>query len=201
MPYFNNNDDAYRLFSKDISSKADEEISRLKTEISENKENNIKRIETELHARVFRSLEIDLNDLNADFSANLSRVKNEYTRVLMKKRRDLLDSIVEEARKKSVDFVNSPDYKKFIDTKISNVSERFCKQMVEFRVKKGDKIAVEAIKNNFDGKYEIKEINEIEIGGFSVICFQMGVMLDETIDSRLREKQLWFYEHSDLAAK
>jgi predicted phosphodiesterase len=97
--------------------------------------------------------------------------------------------------------VNSPDYKKFIDTKISNVNERFCKQTVEFRVKKGDKIVIEAIKGNFDGKYEIKEINEIEIGGFSVVCYQMGVMLDETIDSRLREKQLWFYEHSDLAAK
>jgi vacuolar-type H+-ATPase subunit E/Vma4 len=201
MPYFNNNDDAYRLFSKDISSKADEEINRLRTEISENTEKSIKRIETELHARVFRSLEIDLNDLNAEFSANLSKVKNEYTRVLMKKRRDLLDSIVEEARIKSVEFVNSPDYKKFLDAKISNVNERFCKQTVEFRVKKGDKIAIETIKNSFDGKYEIKEINEIEIGGFSVICFQMGVMLDETIDARLREKQLWFYEHSDLAAK
>jgi hypothetical protein len=29
----------------------------------------------------------------------------------------------------------------------------------------------------------------------------MGIMADETIDSKLKERQQWFYEHSDLAAK
>jgi len=200
MPYYNNND-AYRLFSKEISSKADEEIRQLKKEISDNKEKSVKRIESELHARIFRSLEIDLNDLNAEFSANYSKVKNEYTRILMKERRDLLDSIVNEARTKCMDFVDSADYKKFVKAKVININDKFAKKNVEFRIKKGDKIMIGAIEENFDGKYIIKEINEIEIGGFSAICFDMGFMLDETIDSKLREKQQWFYEHSDLASK
>jgi vacuolar-type H+-ATPase subunit E/Vma4 len=201
MPYFNNNDDAYRLFSRDILQKADEEINRLKKEISDNKEKNVKRIDAEIHSRVFRNLEIDINDLNADFSANLSRVRNEYTRILMKKRRELLDSIVEAARNKCIEFVNSDKYPKFIDAKMSGISERFDKKSVEFKVRRNDKVAIDMIKNKFEGNYEIKEINEIEIGGFSAICYEMGIMLDETIDARLREKQLWFYEHSDLASK
>lgn len=201
MPYLNNNDDAYRLFSRDILHKADEEINRLKKEISDNKEKNVKRIEAEIHSRVFRNLEIDINDLNADFSANLSRVRNEYTRILMKKRRELLDSIVETARSKCIEFVNSDKYPKFIDEKLAGISERFGNRSIEFKVKRNDKVAIDMIKNKFDGIFEIKEIIEIEIGGFSAICYEMGIMLDETIDSRLREKQLWFYEHSDLASK
>jgi len=201
MPYFNNNDDAYRLFSRDILQKADEEINRLKKEISDNKEKNVKRIEAEIHSRVFRNLEIDINDLNADFSANLSRVRNEYTRILMKKRRELLDSIVEAARKKCIEFVSSDKYPNFIDAKLAGISERFDKKSVEFKVRRNDKVAIDMIKNKFEGNYEIKEINEIEIGGFSAICYEMGIMLDETIDARLREKQIWFYEHSDLASK
>jgi vacuolar-type H+-ATPase subunit E/Vma4 len=200
MPYFNNNDDVYRLFSRDIISKSDEEIEKLKNEIDEKKTRSIKRIETEVHTRIFRSLEIDLSDLNADFSANLSRVKNEYTRVLMKKRRELLDSIVEEVRAKCIKFVESKKYKEFIDKKIKSISEKFCNKAIEFRIKKNDKIVKESIKNHLDVKYEIKEVNEIEIGGFSVVCYEMGVMLDETIDTKLSERQLWFYEHSDLAA-
>ncbi len=200
MPYFNNNDDVYRLFSRDIISKSDEEIEKLKNEIDEKKTRSIKRIETEVHTRIFRSLEIDLSDLNADFSANLSRVKNEYTRVLMKKRRELLDSIVEEVRAKCIKFVESKKYKEFIDKKIKSISEKFCNKAIEFRIKKNDKIVKESIKNHLDDKYEIKEVNEIEIGGFSVVCYEMGVMLDETIDTKLSERQLWFYEHSDLAA-
>lgn len=200
MPDFNNNDDVYRLFSRDIISKSDEEIEKLKNEIDEKKTRSIKRIETEVHTRIFRSLEIDLSDLNADFSANLSRVKNEYTRVLMKKRRELLDSIVEEVRAKCIKFVESKKYKEFIDKKIKSISEKFCNKAIEFRIKKNDKIVKESIKNHLDDKYEIKEVNEIEIGGFSVVCYEMGVMLDETIDTKLSERQLWFYEHSDLAA-
>ena len=200
MPYFNNNDDVYRLFSRDIISKSNEEIEKLKTEIDEKKTKSIKRIETEVHTRVFRSLDIDLSDLNADFSANLSRVKNEYTRVLMRKRRELLDSIVEEVRAKCIKFVEGKKYKEFIDKKIKSISEKFCNKAIEFRIKKNDRIVIESIKNNLDVKYEIKEVNEIEIGGFSVICYEMGVMLDETIDTKLSERQLWFYEHSDLAA-
>jgi len=200
MPYFNNNDDVYRLFSRDIISKSDEEIEKLKNEIDEKKTRSIKRIETEVHTRIFRSLEIDLSDLNADFSANLSRVKNEYTRVLMKKRRELLDSIVEEVRAKCIKFVESKKYKEFIDKKIKSISEKFYNKAIEFRIKKNDKIVKESIKNHLDDKYEIKEVNEIEIGGFSVVCYEMGVMLDETIDTKLSERQLWFYEHSDLAA-
>ncbi len=201
MPYFNNNEDAYRLFSRDIISNADKKIDKLKKEIDENKSKNIARIESELHTRVFRGLELDLNDLNADFSANLSKVRNEYTRVLMTKRKELLDSIVAEARVKLDEYVKTEEYKLFIKNKVAVINEKFGSKNVEFRVKTNDKVAIEGIKKNFNGDYSIKEINEIEIGGFSAICFNMGVMLDETIDAKLKEKQLWFYEHSDLAAK
>ncbi|HPD99740.1 MAG TPA: hypothetical protein PLB83_00760 [Bacillota bacterium] len=201
MPYFNNNEDAYRLFSRDIISNADKKIDKLKKEIDENKSKNIARIESELHTRVFRGLELDLSDLNADFSANLSKVRNEYTRVLMTKRKELLDSIVAEVRVKLDEYVKTEEYKLFIKNKVAVINEKFGSKNVEFRVKTNDKVAIEGIKKNFNGDYSIKEINEIEIGGFSAICFNMGVMLDETIDAKLKEKQLWFYEHSDLAAK
>jgi vacuolar-type H+-ATPase subunit E/Vma4 len=201
MPYFNNNEDAYRLFSREINAQADEKIEALRKEIKENKDRNIRKIENELNSRVSRNLEIDLNDLNADFSANLSKVKNEYTRVLMSKRKEMLDSIVETAKNKCIDFVNGKEYKTFLISKIKEVNERFTEKEVEFRVKKDDSIVKELINKNFNGKYQIKEINEIEIGGFLAICFDKGFMLDETIDSRLKEKRQWFYEHSELAAK
>lgn len=200
MPYFNN-DDVYRQFSKEISAKADEQIDKLKEEITSTKEKNINRIKSELHNSIFRGLDLELNELNADFSATMNRVKNEYTRVLMKKRRELLDSIVEEARKKCVKFVESKKYLDFANEKVKHVNKNFCKKEIEFKVKKGDTVMIEAIKNHFDGKYDIKEVNDIEIGGFSAVCYQMGIMTDETIDNKLKEKQLWFYEHSDLAAK
>lgn len=200
MPYFNN-DDVYRHFSKEINAKADEKINRLKEQIANTKAENMKRIKNELHTNIFRALDLDLNEMNADFTASMNKVKTEYTKVLMKRRRELLDAIIDEVRNKCLDFVNSKAYGDFTKEKVKKINKSFCKKEIEFRVKKGDKIMINAIKDNFDGTYHIKEINEIEIGGFSAICFEMGILTDETIDSRLHEKQQWFYEHSDLAAK
>lgn len=200
MPYFNN-DDVYRHFSKEINAKADEEINRLQEQIADTKAKNMKRIKEELHSNIFRALELDLNEMNADFTASMNKVKTEYTKVLMKRRRELLDSIIEEVKKKCLDFVSSKAYVDFAKAKVEKVNKTFCKKEIEFRVKKGDSVMIDAIKKNFDGTYHIKEINEIEIGGFSAICFDMGILTDETIDSKLHEKQQWFYEHSDLAAK
>ncbi|MBN2797174.1 MAG: hypothetical protein JXR88_17310 [Clostridia bacterium] len=200
MPYFNN-DDVYRQFAKEINTKADAEIDKLTNEIAETKEKNINRIKNELHTSIFRGLDLELNELNADFSANLNRVKNEYTRVLMKRRHELLDSVGKEAREKCLKFVESKDYKDFCNKRIKNISLNFCKKEIEFKIKKGDKVMKEAIDNHFEGKYNVKEVMEIEIGGFSATCYQMGIMVDETIDNKLKERQQWFYEHSDLAAK
>jgi len=200
MPYFNR-DDIYRQFAKEINAKADEQIGDLEKEIVETKVKNLKRINNELETSIFRNLDLELNELNADFSANLSRVKTEHTKVLMKKRRELLDSITLKVKEKCLIFVNTIDYKEMLIKKVKKTNKDFSKKSVEFRVKKGDKVVIDVIKNNFNGEYSIKEINEIEIGGFSAICYDMGVMIDETIDSKLREKQQWFYEHSDLAAK
>ncbi|MDD4069173.1 MAG: hypothetical protein PHF05_01850 [Candidatus Izemoplasmatales bacterium] len=201
MPYFNNNEDIYRIFSREIIDKADQEINNLKSEVEEKKEKNLKRIKMELEASVNRGLDLDLNDLNRDFSSNLSKVKNEYTRVLIKKRHELLDSIVMEARSKCIDFVSSKEYKDFISNKLTGIVDKFEKKKVEFRVKKNDTVAIDVIKKEYNGKFEIQEVSDIEIGGFSVICFEIGVLIDETIDNKLKEKQQWFYEHSDLAAK
>jgi vacuolar-type H+-ATPase subunit E/Vma4 len=200
MPYFNR-DDVYRQFAKEINGKADEQIENLKKQIEETKEKNLRKIHNELKTSIFRNLDLELNEINADFSANLSRVKTEHTKDLMKKRRELLDSVTKEAKEKCLIFVSSPEYKELMAKKVKKTNKDFSKKSVEFRIKKGDDVISEVINKNFNGEYVIKEINEIEIGGFSAICYDMGIMIDETIDGKLREKQLWFYEHSDLAAK
>jgi vacuolar-type H+-ATPase subunit E/Vma4 len=199
MPYYNN-DDLFRTFSKYINEKANEKIDKIKHEIETEKKRSLERIDKEIHQSVFRGLDIELSELNSDFSARMNKVKTEYSKVLMEKRSELLNSIIVEVREKLVNFHQSKGYEKLMKKQLKTLGDDFCSKKVEFRIKRNDDIMKKVIETTYQGKYSIKEIDEIEIGGFSALCFDLGIMTDQTIDTRLQEKKQWLYEHSKLAA-
>ncbi|MCF7924460.1 MAG: hypothetical protein K9L64_05065 [Candidatus Izimaplasma sp.] len=199
MPYYNN-DDLLRYFSKYIADKADKKIEKLKNEIAEEKEQSVKRIEQELHKSIFRGLDIELSELNSDFKSRMNKVRTEYSKELIEKRSNLLNSVIDEVHDKLNDFVKTDKYKKLVTKQIKGLGNDFCSEKVEFRIKINDSVMKKVIEENYKGKFIIKEIPKIEIGGFSALCFKLGVMTDLTIDTRLEEKKQWLYEHSKLAA-
>jgi len=199
MPYYNN-DDLFRTFSKYINEKANQKIDKIRSEIETEKERSLERIDKEIHKSIFRGLDIELSELNSDFSARMNKVKTEYSKVLMEKRSELLNSIIVEVSEKLQDFHKSKSYEKLMKKQLKSLGNDFCSKKVEFRIKRNDEIMKKVIESNYQGKYSINEIDKIEIGGFSALCFDLGIMTDQTIDTRLQEKKQWLYEHSKLAA-
>ena len=199
MPYYNN-DDLFRYFSKYISDKADKRKVELKKEIAEEKERSIKRIEEEVHKNIFRGLDIELSEINSDFKSKTNKFRTEYSKELIEKRSELLNTIIEEVHIKLNDFIKTDKYKKLVTRQLKSLGTDFCSGKVEFRIKINDSVTEKVIEKNYKGKHEIKEISEIEIGGFSALCHKLGVMIDFTIDGRLEEKKQWLFEHSKLSA-
>ncbi len=199
MPYYNN-DDLFRYYSRYINEKANQKIEKIKLEIETEKKSSLERIDSELHKNIYRGLDIELSELNSDFSARMNKVKTEYSKVLMEKRSELLSSIIVEVQDKLVGFNQTKAYESLMTKQIKNLKSDFCSSKVEFRIMKNDKIMKKVIETHYQGDCDIKEIAEIEIGGFSVLCFELGIMTDQTIDTRLQDKKQWLFEHSKLAA-
>lgn len=199
MPYYNN-DDLFRNFSRYINEKADQKINQLKEEIEQEKKRSVERVDKEIHKKIFRGLDIELSELNSDFTANMNMVKTEYSKEIMERRSQLLSSIIHEVHEKLAGFNKTKEYESLMKKQILSIGSDFCSEKVEFRIMKNDKTLKKIIEDNYEGTYTIKEISEIEIGGFSMLCFKLGVMTDQTIDTRLEQKKQWLYEHSKLAA-
>ncbi|MFW5888892.1 MAG: V-type ATP synthase subunit E [Bacillota bacterium] len=199
MPYYNN-DDLFRYFTNYIQEKANKKIEKLKQEIAEEKERSVEQIRHEQKKNIFRGLDLELSDLNSEYKSRMNKVRTEYSKELMEKRSELLNSIISEVQAKLVDFVKTDKYKKLVKKQLKSLEKDFCSKEVEFRIKINDEVVKAAIENNYQGNFKIKEVPEIEIGGFSALCFKLGVMTDFTIDTRLNEKKQWLYEHSKLAA-
>lgn len=48
----------------------------------------------------------------------------------------------------------------------------------------------------FGRSCEVRESDEIRIGGLKAFSEALGVLADETLDSRLEDQKEWFAEHS-----
>jgi len=199
MPFYNNND-LMRYYSNYINEKANEKIDKIKNEIETEKKQSLERIDEEVRKKVYRNLEIELSELNSEFKINLNRVKTGYSKVLMEKRTELLNKILHEVQLKLETFSESKAYESLMMKEVKKLENEFCKSEVVFRIKINDALMKKVIEKQYKGTYTIKEIPEIEIGGFSVLCYEMGIMIDQTIDTRLKEKRQWLFEHSKLAA-
>jgi len=98
MPYFEN--DVFLYFKKEIEEAANEKIAELKKEIEETKNKHLKQVEDEIRDTVTRVIDTELNEINVDFSAAMNRIKTSTHQEIIKKKQELLDSIITELKKR-----------------------------------------------------------------------------------------------------
>lgn len=197
MEYYSN-DQLYKYFENEITNASKKRLSALRKEIDELKERQLKRVEEDIKAAVNRSLEIELREVNTDHSFDINKIKSENSKILMNKRQELLKDIFVEVGKRILLFVKSDKYGLLMANKLKELSKRFSGKEVVFQLKKDDKILFDTIEKFYQGKYKVEQSESIQLGGFLIDCYEMGIEIDETIDFKLNEKKQWFYEESNL---
>ena len=199
MPYFET--DVTRYFEKEIRESANEKIKKLKEEIESVKKRMLDTIDEEIHASVFRAMEIELNELTLDYSAQINRLKLQTHQKLIRKKRELMESILLEVQKKLKAFTKTNKYKANMKKMIKKIDQSFCGNNILFRIKKNDNTMKEILAENYTNKYEIEETDEINLGGFIAICKTKGILSDQTLDAKLEEKRNMFNQKMKFVIK
>jgi vacuolar-type H+-ATPase subunit E/Vma4 len=199
MPIFQAN--VYQYFQKEIEESGNKKIAKLENEIKSMEEKAMKLIKEEIDDTITRAKENELNEMNQEYSASLNRLRVENHKEIIKKKRDLLKSVLLEVQNKLQKFVLTDKYKQKMIRIVKKINKDFCGKEIHFKIRKNDKIIKKIIDDNFDNKHIITEDETIMIGGFKAICIEKGILTDQSIDSSLEEKKQWFYKNSKLAIR
>lgn len=193
--------DVYEYFKKEIENTANEQIETLTKSIKETTEKQLKSMEEDIRDTINRATETELSEINTDFSTMINKIKTNTHQEIIKKKHELLDSIIQEVLKKCMKYVTTDQYKKSMETALKKVDKDFCGDKFVFQIKKDDKILEKLIRDHYTKKCEIETVETINIGGFIGICTKKGILTDLTIDNQLEEAKNRFYEKSKLAIK
>lgn len=198
MSYYDK-EELLKYFSKQIKQEADIDIKKLEKYIVDTKKRQLEQIDNELQTSIFKSMNSQIDELESEHNATISKLKIENHKKVMQKRTELLDSVILEVRKKCIEYTKSKAYAKRMTEKIEKIAKDFKDCSIVFRVNKDDSTVKKIIKDTYKNVHKIEDDDSIEIGGFIAVCNKKKLLTDETIDSKINEKRQWFYEHANLA--
>lgn len=170
-----------------------------------NLKNEIDKLETEEYNKAnekgikdaYSIVKEELSVKKSKIVSKYSKEKLESKNKLFAKRIEIINDIENEVKNRILKFVDSDKYNEYLINSLKEVSsflnEKSC--IIYISSKDSDKkpLILSEINNA-----EIEIDNNIQLGGFISSCKDLSIMIDETLDTRLKDEINSFIETSNI---
>lgn len=193
-------DELEQYFKDEIQRINQIEIDRLENEIDEIRQQAIQELESSVQQESYMYYEQELKELQSEHAIQLSRVREETNRKLMKKRKELSEAVFTQVKNQLQTFVESDEYLEFLCDKVKRFAEYGYEDVILY-LSKHDISFKDQLQTVYGQACEIMQDEEIVLGGVRLECLKNGRIIDETFDMVLEEQKDWFYTNSSLFVK
>ncbi|BED92605.1 MAG: putative ATP synthase subunit E [Candidatus Paraimprobicoccus trichonymphae] len=187
-----NNEKASR-FLQAMSKYAKKQQNKVYEEIKELEQDEINNVETKITRDINNMIQTELSKMKNSIEVVISNKESELKKDLSNKRQEMLEEIFDECKLKLVRYSQKSEYLKDLKKSafdIFNVFRDF--DDIELYLKEIDLKYADIIKGIFNNNCKIFSDEYIEIGGISGYSGKLGLFIDETLDSKLKEQRKWF---------
>ena len=140
-----------------------------------------------------------LTEKHNSMTAQLAKKTQDGQKKLYIERSAMTDEVFKLAAEKLIAFTHSDKYEPMLFDGAKAVAELFGENDCVVYVKDSDMSYGDKIKAFFGGNAEVTADETIKIGGVKGFCKSMGIIADETLDSKLEEQRDWFVENAELS--
>lgn len=185
-------------FSAAINHYAEEQRQKIENEIAEYKDKELKETENQVLAECNQMVEKELAQMRSRISQENAQREMDARRKLLKRRSEITAEVFSHVTEKLSNFVKSSDYPAFLEKSAKKFAEVLGQPGVTICLKSDDAKYEDAIRKAFGFDCEFQPDGTIEIGGIKAFQPEMGVLVDETLDSLLEDQYAYFESHSGL---
>lgn len=188
-------------FLKAINKYAEEQRTKIRNEAENFKKEEIEKAESEILNDIYILIQKEMAEMKAEIAKEMSKKELDSRKNLFEKRNSITKKVFEKSKLKLLEFTKTNEYPKLLAKYAKAISSVLVEPGTIIYVRKEDLCFSDTIKEAFgrDCNIEIKE--NIKIGGIYSYNPNMGLIADETLDSKLEEQHIWFAENSGLKLK
>lgn len=182
---------AIKKYARQQKSAMQDEVKQLKTERLNEAEKK-GRLDSE------RLVKEKLNESRNRKTAVLAAKTQEANREVLLERSAMVDEVFAMAADKLLEYAKTADYAEKLEKSAAEIAELFGENACVLYLCERDLGFAGKIKSHFGGSAEIAADKTIRLGGLKGYCAKMGIIADETLDSKLEEQREWFIENAAL---
>ena len=186
-------------FLKAIRRYAKQQKSVMKGEVKQLKTERLKEAEEKAKRDSQRLIKDKLQETRTRQTAILAKKTQDGQRKLFIARSAMVEEVNKKAADKLVEYAKSDAYTSKLTDSAKAIADVFDGRDCVLYVNERDLGAAEGIKALFGGSTEVRADKTIKIGGIRGYCASMGIIADETLDSKLEAQREWFVENAALS--
>ena len=185
-------------FLKAIEKYAAEQRNKIETEAEEFKAKELNKAEEDGLKEAYVLLQKKMLSINTGIARELSKAENASRKSVFQKRREIEDKVFERAKEKLLAYAKTGKYTSKLLESAKAVSQKLTADDVILYICERDWKLKDKILSAFGRKCDIQVSDEIQIGGLTGLSRQLGLLVDETLDTKLENQKEWFCENSGL---
>jgi len=197
LAYYNE-DQLYRYFDKAIKQEANKKITQLRKEIDYLYAKEIKKVKEDLQMKKELQLNKDLRELQIEYQDQINQIGVGFDEKLIKERTFMVNIIYQSVLLKLGDFIQTKAYDDLMKDKVDKINTFVKNKKVVFNISENDQRISKVIKENMSSSFEIQVSHDIHLGGFLAEIPSDKIEVDETIDTKLKDRKAWFFKNSKL---
>ncbi len=187
-----NNNRQTNNFLNAIQKFAEEQKNKALSEAEEFKAREIKKAEDEGLKEAFELIQREMSSMKSEIAKKTSKRAMEGRKKLFLRRTEITNQVFEKVKNRLIDFTKTSDYKKYILKSVKAVADELKSHNIIIYVKPDDMKYLKDISDILNGKCNVTESNSIIIGGIRGYSAELGLVADETLDTKLEIQKDWF---------
>ena len=176
-----------------INKYAEQQKAQITQEIEDYKNTKIEQATEQGLQDAYDLIREDISRRKAVIVNDLAKKELALRNELFYERQTLADKVFDEARQKLVAFTKTDDYNRFLGRSLAEIKVKCGTARCDIAIAPTDEDKRGLIADVFPDA-RITADPHILIGGVKANCPELGILMDDTLDSRLEEQRVWFIE-------
>ena len=185
-------------FLKAIEKYAEEQRTKMKSEAEVFKAKELNRAEEEGLKEAYVLIQRKMSEINNKISSEISKAETASKKNIFLRRKEIENDVFAKAEKKLIEYTATDKYAASLVKSAAEISKLLTANDVTLYVKKNDLKYKDKLVKAFGRSCEVAVSEDIKIGGITGLSRSMGLIADETLDTRLSGQHEWFCENSGL---
>lgn len=195
------NDKKVNKFIEAITAYAQEQSRKIHEEVEAFKTERLAQAEQQVLQESYNLIHREREDVNNQLKKEFSQREFTLRGQLIRRRQEIAETVFEEARQRLLAFTATPAYVEQLRSSFSEMQRMLPAEGSVYTLSERDRDKAASLADLCPAGSHFDYTADIRLGGIRGMNPQMGVLVDDTLDTKLEQQQDWFVQNMRLSIK